>query len=66
MDSLVVFICARLGRIEMSLESTITGAAVGGALTYAAVAQPRIILDQFAFKDMHMLRVFMTATAGSA
>lgn len=52
--------------MSLSLNSALTGAALGGALTYASVSQPRIILDQFSLKDMHMLRSFMTATAGSA
>ncbi|KAJ4294781.1 hypothetical protein N0V88_005015 [Collariella sp. IMI 366227] len=47
------------------MNSILTGAAMGAALTTAGVYAPDIILSQFTFTDFTMLQTFLTAAAGS-
>jgi len=48
------------------LTQTLAGSAFGAALTASGVWKPAIILDQMRFHDLHMLKVFMTASSASA
>jgi uncharacterized membrane protein YedE/YeeE len=49
-----------------TLGSIFSGSLFGAALTYASVYYPNIIIDQMLLRNMHMLRVFLTATSSSA
>jgi hypothetical protein len=48
------------------MESVLTGAVFGAALTSSGVYQPSTIVSQLAFTDWHMIQVFLTAAATSA
>ncbi|KAH7012518.1 uncharacterized protein B0I36DRAFT_339524 [Microdochium trichocladiopsis] len=43
----------------------LSGAVFGSGLTLSGVASPRIMKDQFALHDFHMLATFLTASAAS-
>ncbi|KAL1843306.1 hypothetical protein VTJ49DRAFT_2123 [Mycothermus thermophilus] len=47
------------------MDNTLSGVAMGAALTTAGVYSPDIILSQFKFSDFTMLQTFLTAAAGS-
>ena len=46
-----------------ALKSLVAGSAFGFALTKATVFPPTVIIDQLLLRNMHMLRVFLTATS---
>jgi hypothetical protein len=48
------------------LASTSKGLLFGAALAASGVAAPSIITGQFALRESHMLKVFITASASSA
>ncbi|KAJ9155087.1 YeeE/YedE family protein [Pleurostoma richardsiae] len=48
------------------MNTLITGAAFGAALTASGVYQPSVILSQLSFENWHMIQAFLTATASSA
>lgn len=47
------------------MNSLLSGAAFGAALTASGVYQPATILSQFDLGSFHMLQTFLTAAAGS-
>lgn len=46
--------------------SLVSGSLFGSALLVSGVYSPTIIINQFHLSDFHMLKVFLTASAGSA
>lgn len=48
------------------MNTLVTGAAFGAALTAAGVYQPSVILSQLKFENWHMMQAFLTAAASSA
>ncbi|KAK3939826.1 hypothetical protein QBC46DRAFT_387065 [Diplogelasinospora grovesii] len=48
------------------METALTGAAFGAALTAAGVYQPAVIVSQLRLENWHMIQAFLTAAAGSA
>lgn len=46
--------------------NALRGIVFGAALTAAGVWSPKIIIDQMALKEFHMMKVFLTASASSA
>jgi hypothetical protein len=48
------------------IQSTVSGAAFGAALTASGVWNPIVIVDQMRLHDFHMLKVFLTASSVSA
>ncbi|KAK4225097.1 hypothetical protein QBC38DRAFT_369521 [Podospora fimiseda] len=48
------------------MNTLISGAIFGGALTASGVYQPSVIVSQLSFTNFHMIQVFLTAAAGSA
>lgn len=48
-----------------TMDSLLSGAAFGAALTASGVYEPATILSQFDFTNFHMLQTFLTAAAGS-
>ncbi len=49
-----------------AVASLTAGALFGAALSAAGVSPPAVILAQMRLEDLHMLKVFMTASAASA
>ncbi|KAK4683260.1 hypothetical protein QC764_123500 [Podospora pseudoanserina] len=48
------------------INTLLTGAAFGAALTASGVFQPSVIISQLNFTNFHMIQTFLTAAAGSA
>jgi hypothetical protein len=48
------------------MESVLTGAVFGAALTSSGVYQPAVIVSQLAFTNWHMIQAFLSAAAVSA
>jgi hypothetical protein len=48
------------------IQSVVSGAAFGAALTASGVWNPVIIVDQMRLHDFHMVKVFLTASSVSA
>lgn len=48
------------------MDTLITGAAFGAALTASGVYQPSVIVSQLKFENWHMIQTFLTASASSA
>jgi hypothetical protein len=46
--------------------NAVRGAIFGAALTATGVWSPQIIIDQMSLRSLHMMRVFLTASASSA
>ncbi|KAK4163233.1 hypothetical protein QBC43DRAFT_320208 [Cladorrhinum sp. PSN259] len=49
-----------------TMNTLLSGAVFGGALTASGVYQPSVIVSQLNFTNFHMIQVFLTAAAGSA
>ncbi|KXX80226.1 hypothetical protein MMYC01_203595 [Madurella mycetomatis] len=47
------------------MDSLLSGAAFGAALTASGIYEPATLLSQFDFTNFHMLQTFLTAAAGS-
>jgi len=48
------------------LNSVLSGAIFGAALTAAGVYSPTVIIEQMHFQDFHMMKAFLSASASSA
>ncbi|KAK0629663.1 YeeE/YedE family protein [Bombardia bombarda] len=48
------------------MDTLISGAAFGAALTASGVFQPSVIISQLKFQSFHMIQAFLTAAASSA
>ena len=48
------------------MDTLVTGAAFGAALTASGVYQPSVIVSQLTLENWHMIQTFLTATATSA
>ncbi|WPJ61300.1 hypothetical protein SMAC4_09138 [Sordaria macrospora] len=48
------------------MNTLVTGAAFGAALTASGVYQPSVIVSQLKFENWHMMQAFLTAAASSA
>ncbi|EGO59793.1 hypothetical protein NEUTE1DRAFT_38602 [Neurospora tetrasperma FGSC 2508] len=48
------------------MNTLVTGAAFGAALTVSGVYQPSVIVSQLKFENWHMIQAFLTAAASSA
>ncbi|KAL0471568.1 hypothetical protein QR685DRAFT_207243 [Neurospora intermedia] len=48
------------------MNTLVTGAAFGAALTASGVYQPSVIVSQLKFENWHMIQAFLTAAASSA
>jgi hypothetical protein len=50
----------------ITLNSVLSGALFGAALTAAGVYSPTVIIEQLRLQDFHMMKVFLSANASSA
>jgi hypothetical protein len=50
----------------ITLNSVLSGAIFGAALTAAGVYSPTVIIAQMHLEDFHMMKVFLSANASSA
>lgn len=48
------------------MNTLLTGAVFGAALTSSGVYQPSVIVSQLRFSNWHMIQAFLTAAATSA
>jgi hypothetical protein len=66
------FASLRLQSIDMAimgatpLNSLLSGATFGAALTAAGVYSPTAVIEQMRFQDFHMMKAFLSASASSA
>lgn len=52
--------------VSVPLNSVLSGAIFGAALTAAGVYSPTVIIEQMNFQDFHMMKTFLSASASSA
>jgi hypothetical protein len=52
--------------MAIDIANVVRGTIFGAALTAAGVWSPQIIFDQMSLRSLHMIKVFLTASASSA